>query len=42
LKNQGANSIILATHIGNGCTNDSTYGIWTIQNQKNIPCVKND
>ena len=36
LRDQGANAIVLVTHVGMSCANNFTYGVWNINNSPNI------
>lgn len=43
LEAQGAHSLVLVSHVGNTCNNNSDYGVWTAHNQQeNLPCEKDD
>ncbi len=35
--------MVLVSHAGNRCDNNSNYGIWTVKNQQGtVPCTGND
>lgn len=42
LRANGANAVLILSHVGNDCTADATYGRWTQDTEQSSSCLSTD